>query len=400
MSKSRGKSYILTPKCLWNSGVNVFLLSLIILSFSDGVVAFTPQEEVTEKSDSPLILNSISHDNFSEIRILAFVDHGVGENYFDVKTTLHDWGINITTIGKRGTVYSCNNHQNSQEIAVDLLLQNLNDTFLLTYDCLFIPSGSYWASVAGDFIVTNFIERCYDLGLFISSMCVGTPILGNSGDIVKNTKVLCHNNGASLITQAEGIDVPHKTTISHNRIITGDIGGGFIGGGHSVAPYKDFCVAMLKNILNYSFLTNTSLIPFDPAEKTHGEATHEITVTTTSLEAFYNEIPEMNSSAIEEVRLEIIYENRDGTREIEEVDLITKSDNVFSANITLQKRKDATISIELENGNGDVEIRAIDYQSSDSIPGFSYFGIIGSLLALSTILGLQGTQKHSLQKKM
>ena len=331
---------------------------------------------VNPQKSAPFSLPSNETLDLSEIQILILAENNVGANYFDVKNLLLSWGCNVTTISTREMVFSCGNTEPSQPITTDILISDLNDTQIQSYDCVFVPSGGYWGNVIYNFPVTTFIEKAYNLGLFISSMCVGTSILSKAGEIVKNTHVRCHVNGASLITAAGGIVTHGPTTITQNRIITAGNGGGYAMGGHTVAPYPELCCALIKNIFGYSFLGNITIEKLNSSSSTVDGATHRIAVKTSDLESLYSQFEEVSPSAITEVSLNVHYPKAiGGDEEVEEFILNLVDENYFELDVILPRNKNLLVEIFIENENRDMEIVSTEYSTTSNIPGWGFLGL-------------------------
>lgn len=225
----------------------IFVLCFILATINHTIMQFEPNNSETVVTKNTPEYNADS--NFSEIEILLFAAQGVGNNYFDVRNTLLSWNVSVTTVGPSETVYSCNNRGNSQRIECDLDFREFTLEDFEQYDAVFIPSGGYWSTWTGHSILCQFLLNASSVGLLISSMCVGTTILAGPDGLIEDKYVVGHNNGGTNLRNAGAIQVFNsKNTVIDGNIITGGLGGGFTGGGHSRAPYTIFCANLLRCI--------------------------------------------------------------------------------------------------------------------------------------------------------
>ncbi|WP_371804296.1 DJ-1/PfpI family protein [Candidatus Lokiarchaeum ossiferum] len=220
--------------------VMVVLLTVQFLPYSE----IHPQFVLGESAK----LDQDLEDQLGDVNILMLVHNSVGRNALDVKKVLESWNCTVTTVGVLLTNKKvCDNRGETVYIDTDLKIAEVNSTILATYDCLFIPSGAYWNEVSQTEEITSFIEKAYNEGLIISSMCVGTGILGKAGDIVSGSKFICHPNSGQLLLDSGGI-IEKADVLRDGQFLTGGTGGGWRQGGNVKAPYYEFSAALVHNI--------------------------------------------------------------------------------------------------------------------------------------------------------
>lgn len=174
-------------------------------------------------------------------KIMILAANSVGDTYFPAKKQFEYWGWTVTTTGLTPQVTSCLN-TNPRPVPVDILISEVNNNILSQYDCVFIPSGGHWSALLNDPTTLNLIVEAYSLGLIISSLCVGIRVLA-AADIVNGVRIAYDSNSATQVTVAGGITVVARV-VTDQRIVTGTTGGGFTGGGASLAPTIEVCEAI------------------------------------------------------------------------------------------------------------------------------------------------------------
>jgi len=258
----------------------------------------------------------------------------------------------------------CTNKGPSPKIQSDLIISEINSAKLTEYDCIFIPSGGYWDSVSQTQEITNFIKRAYENGLFVSSMCVGTGILGKAGTVVKGSKFACHPNSEQLILDSEGI-VERANLIIDGQFITGGTGGGWRGGGHTKAPYYEFSAALIQQILGYSYLNAIALT------STNNSATpneYILELSTTNLSSPIHRLPGVKNHTIKDIHL-VVVDPKDITSEIK-IPLDAVSNSSFSIVVDFEEHQKKNIHIEVTTNNTEVEIyRDLKNPANPSIYG-------------------------------
>ncbi|MFX0022452.1 MAG: DJ-1/PfpI family protein [Candidatus Hermodarchaeota archaeon] len=176
--------------------------------------------------------------------------NGVGDTYFPAKKYFEFWGWKVTTAGLTPSVTSCLN-TNPRPVPVDIVISEVNNNTLSQYDCVFIPSGGHWSALLSDPTTLTLISDAYNMGLIISSLCIGIRVLA-AADIVNGVRIAYDSNSATQVTIAGGITVEARV-VTDQRIVTGTTGGGFTGGGASLAPTLEVCRA-ITTVISYQNL--------------------------------------------------------------------------------------------------------------------------------------------------
>jgi hypothetical protein len=319
-----------------------------------------------------------------DVNVLALVGGGVGENFFDVKTTLESWNCTVDVVSQFSSVYSCSNRGTPTQITADVLISAFtsNESMFSDYDALFVPSGGWWSSASANPTITNFIYTAYENGLKVGSMCVGTGILG-AANIVEGKKLCGHSNSQYLITEAGGTMIYLANVIVEENIITGGRGGGISGGGNDVAPFVEFSEIFIKEIFALSFFLNHSIEPVSD----NPEYSHYIEVSTQT----YPELDTLLSGenrSISRVKVVFYPANSRSTRFSVELDEV--AENLFEGYIVVESSGKFILEIEIYTDRDEVEIisgfnsMTINYV----IPGFSLQILIISSIGLILFLAL------------
>jgi putative intracellular protease/amidase len=174
-------------------------------------------------------------------KVMILAANSVGDTYFPAKRYFQFWGWKVTTAGLTPSVTSCLN-TNPRPVPVDIVISEITENILAEYDCVFIPSGGHWSALLNDATTLTLISDAYNLGLIISSLCVGIRVLAGA-DIVDGVRIAYDSNSATQVTAAGGITVDARV-VTDQRIVTGTTGGGFTGGGASLAPTLEVCEAI------------------------------------------------------------------------------------------------------------------------------------------------------------
>jgi putative intracellular protease/amidase len=174
-------------------------------------------------------------------KVIILAANGVGDTYFPAKRYFGFWGWKVTTAGLTPSVTSCLN-TNPRPVPVDIVISEVTENILAEYDCVFIPSGGHWSALLNDPTTLNLILDAYNMGLIISSLCVGIRVLA-AADIVDGIRIAYDVNSATQVTAAGGITVDARV-VTDQRIVTGTTGGGFTGGGATLAPTLEVCEAI------------------------------------------------------------------------------------------------------------------------------------------------------------
>lgn len=138
-------------------------------------------------------------------KVMILVAYGVGETYFPAKNKFESWGWNVTTAGLTSSVISCPNI-NPRPVPVDILISDINNDTLSQYECIFIPSGGHWNELAYDATTLATISNAYNLGVVISSLCIGIVVIARA-DIVDGVRIAYDANSAPYVISYGGITV-------------------------------------------------------------------------------------------------------------------------------------------------------------------------------------------------
>jgi len=304
----------------------LFILMLLIVSLSVG--SFTESATVPSNSE-PIALE--------DIKVLTLIDHGFGWNYFDIKDTFEEWGVNVTTAGTASTVASCFNRE-ARPVTSDILIEDVDNETLLDFDCVIVPSGGHWGNLAFDRDALNLIASAHELGLIVSGICTGPIVLARAGDILNGTKIAGHGNGDAYYRSAGAIQVLGQRVVCDNRVVTGGSGSG-PPTGYAGAPTFETCLTIVRELMGVSLITEVNL---NPAQISLGSE-FQISVELTNI----SDVSEgMFDSDISEV-IATVYniENRSLFEEIE----LEETDGNYIGNFTGLEAGDYSIDIDIEN---------------------------------------------------
>jgi putative intracellular protease/amidase len=185
-----------------------------------------------------------------DIKVMVLVASGVGITYFNATEVFESWGWVVTTAVVSATISSC--HRNDPTIInSDILISEVDWYLLQQYDCIFIPSGGHWDALSSYEPTLELINTAYYSGLIISSLCVGIVVLARAS-IVNGVKIAYDANSQTYVEEAGGILID-ELVVSDKRIITGGSGGGLYGGGASVGPINETCIAIAQSLINRNF---------------------------------------------------------------------------------------------------------------------------------------------------
>ena len=318
--------------------------------------------------------------NRKNISVLALVAEGVGNNYFDVKTTFTNWNSTFFTTGISKDCYSCPNALPKKLIQVDQTIGKLNDTFIQSFDCLYIPSGGYWSAMSSSRSDKAFIKRCYDLGLIISSMCVGVAILGAVDPILDDKYVISHPNAKLSVQYAGGTIIDRVRTVTDGRIITGGLGF------HTRAPYELFCDALIRKVNEVSLYSKIEVQ--ESANMAKSGVIFDIFTQNSS--NFYQYSKDVGNPSMR--RVELVISRINGTAEEETIECDEATNLKFNATYFPEEAGNYSIDVLLTTSNYEVEVIQDAYilqvEKSDirSIPGYNLMifftvGMISILLS-------------------
>ncbi|MFW9933582.1 MAG: DJ-1/PfpI family protein [Candidatus Thorarchaeota archaeon] len=200
----------------------------------------------------------VSQEEFdvTDVSILCLIGTGFGWSYFEFEEIFESWGCGFVTTGETETVASCPN-QPPRPVDVDILISEIDEVYLSDFDCIIVPSGGHWTELSNSEPVQNLICTAYDLGLYISGICIGVAPLACAGNILNGTLVTGHGFANFDVRQAGGSIDSIKRVIIDGQIITGGPGGG-VGDGFEYAPHYDLCLNIIRAIMGDSYLVDVS----------------------------------------------------------------------------------------------------------------------------------------------
>ena len=143
-----------------------------------------------------------------DVNVIIIVSNGFGWSYFTAKECFESWGATVTTVAHSVflEVDSCYN-RDPRPITADILLSDFNISRISDYDCLFIPSGGTWVAMSGSQTVLDFISAGYDAGLVVSTVCIGSVVVGRANEIVAGSKVVSYPQSNSIMRDAGAVVV-------------------------------------------------------------------------------------------------------------------------------------------------------------------------------------------------
>lgn len=319
-----------------------------------------------------------SSSDLHNLRILLFADMNVGNNFFDVKSQFESWNCSVSVIGPTPTVYSCISSGDSQIINCDLIMDNITATELQTYDFLFIPSGAYWSNQIYKTETLNFIRQAYDLGLWVGSMCIGGVILAYVPNLINGVKIICHSYTQNRVENRGAIFLNNVSVVSDKRIITGDVGGGPYGGGHTTAPYPEFAATVVRELFQYSFLKNFSV------EKVQNipNKSYRIQITTESYTSLYENLLGVENQTIAYVTLQLYSDNsKSGNHTISMVKI---RENLYEGFINASLSGDYSVNVEIQTDHDELQVvRSVFELNTKTISG----NLLG-ITAVAALIGL------------
>ncbi|MFW9995506.1 MAG: DJ-1/PfpI family protein [Candidatus Odinarchaeota archaeon] len=335
-----------------------FRLILLVSILSAGTTSSSHIAEVISVE-----VNSIQ--GITDIDVLVLVANGVGESYFINKEQLESWGCNTITVncGLTENVVYCPN-QEPRPITTDILISEIED--ITDYDCVLIPSGGHWSILSANHEVRELISVAHDEGLIVASICVGLAVVA-SADIINGTKVAGHPNANAAVNAAGGIIV-YSRVVSDDRVVTAGSGGG-PGIGASAAPNQEFCLALVKEVLGYSYSVNTEIEKLSGGEETG----YSINVKTTDLAEFKNSL---NASSSEIYRVNaILYDVSDETNVsfIQNIELKDNdNDSTYNGTFNGLERGKYRVDVEIRDIIGNMEVirNALTFSAGAAVSGW------------------------------
>lgn len=289
--------------------------------------------------------------DITEVEVLVLIAPAFGWNYFDIVETLEGWGVNVTTVVSSISlsVPSCYNRE-PRPITADMFVDDLDNETLDLYDALVIPSGGHWEALCSRSIVRNLLARAHERGLPIATMCIGNRVVCRSDMILNDTKVAYYGMTNSEMRDEGAIVVNGAVVVSDNGIITGGSGSG-PPDGYQGAPTYLAMVELVKEILGRSYVQNVSLSQLE------GEVDTEFQITV-SIQDPCADLEGVNSSEVVGVTATIYSKADPSQTQAVTLDQIYGSSFAYTANFTASEYGEFGINIEVEDGEGVVEIES------------------------------------------
>ena len=318
--------------------------------------------------------DQVGERTLDDLKVLAIVANGFGNNYFDIQDQFELWGSNFTTAGLTSTtVFSCPNRE-VRQITADLLVSELTSEIIAEFDCVVIPSGGHHETLSRNSMVLEVLQTVYEEGLVIGTVCIGAMVLARSGVVNGSVVVSFYGTYSEMVNN--GASPVFAKVVSDNKIVTGGEGGSLTGGGYTVAPSYQTCVAMAKAALGFSFVEKTELLSIDGEE---GNFT--LNVETTNLAEKFDYMGNISS-----VKATI----NDGETTIPTIRLDDVGEGLYTTKL-IDYDFDFSVDLEITNGNlslevvREVETFSTNDEDTEDSAFFNSF-ILSNMMLLAIIL--------------
>ncbi len=316
--------------------IGILFLGIIILSsFS---INNTYIEAFEEGSDLEFTSTSLA-----DMKILAVIANGFGDSYFWIKDQLESWGSNVTTAGLTTVCASCPNKP-PRPVIPDILIADTTTEILSQFDAVYVPAGPHWVILETNTLTHNLLASAYEAGLVVSAVCIGTVALAQVSSIVNGVKVAYYDMTASDMMDAGAEIVYGSGVVSDKRVVTA--GSGTYQSTHQ-AIYP-FCVAIAKNVLGLSAVTQTTISSI----KGETNTTYTISAETVNLnDTFYG-----NTT----MDIHIINANVYLEGSISDPTYVyltdADEDNIYTGNFTGTEKGTYTVEIEIRSSGWGLEV--------------------------------------------
>jgi len=332
---------------------------------------------------SPLLMPTVEGQEISDVKVLVLICDGFGWNYFDARDILESWGVNVTTIANSidTDVPSCYNRA-PRGTTADLLLNSVEFDIVTQFDAIYVPSGGQWTSLIASSTVRNFIEYAHEQGLIIGTTCIGNRVIAESNGILNGTSTVYYNHASTAAHMIEaGATLRHGfDVVIDNRIITGESGGGTTGGGYLYAPTSEICAAIIREVLDYSYVEQAEVLPLIGESGT----TFNISANITDLDSEISGLP-INDINITEVHARIY--TKDNRTFVETVELTDADENmVYTGSFNGSIDGEYVIDIEVEDTNSTLEIERESASFTVGIAETSTTSTTGTGLVLDPLM--------------
>jgi putative intracellular protease/amidase len=237
---------------------------------------------------------AVDVDSLDEINVLQLVSTGFGGNYLDINETFTEWGAQVDTVAYSLDYEVASCARLAINITADYLVSEMTDGMLADYDCIIVPAGAHWRHLYEVTAVLDLISSAYDMGLVVAAICIGNAVVAEANDIVSGSKVAYYGPAWQYMTEAGAIPTPARV-VSHNRIVTGGVGGGFPAG-YDEAPTYGVCSEIARLLLAKSRVGGLILQP------AIGSPSVNISISVAVTDPFEN-LDGVNSTDITEVEI-------------------------------------------------------------------------------------------------
>jgi hypothetical protein len=181
-------------------------------------------------------------------------------------------------------------------------VSEITEVILSSYDCIIVPAGGHWNTLYHASPVQNLISSAYEMGLVVGSVCIGNAVVAGANEIVNGSKVAYCGPAWEYMNGAGAIYADARV-VSHNKIVTGGIGGSFPAG-YDEAPTYEVCSEIARLILRRSRAAGLILQPATGSPSTN----ISISVTVTDP---YEDLDGVNSTEITEVEICVYHHDND-----------------------------------------------------------------------------------------
>ncbi|MGY5864777.1 MAG: DJ-1/PfpI family protein [Candidatus Thorarchaeota archaeon] len=295
---------------------------------------------------SPLLSSANTHfetraENINDIDFLVIISDDCGWSYFIVNETLHEMGVNVTTLTNTESyiVTSCPNRE-PRPITADILLSEFDLETIDEYDGIVIPAGGQWRYHENDTDLHELLRVAYDGGLVIGSICNGGILMVRSEVLTNGTNVVTlFPRVAQQLNELGAVMVWNARVVSDRRIVTGDYGA------FEIAPIYEVCLEMVKTVMEYSHVANTEVTLVDGMQ-------YQITVEVANIS---QDLPEFNVTNVEEVVANIYPESNPS--DIIEVELTQLQDtNQYIGNFTILDSEKHVVDLDIMSEEDVLEV--------------------------------------------
>ncbi len=330
-------------------------------------------------------LSASAQDDLADVNVLVIIATSFGWNYFDIVEILQGWGVSVTTVASSTslTVASCVNRE-PRPVTADILVGDLDNETLDQYDALVIPSGGHWDGLCSRRVVRNLLAIAHERGLAIATMCIGNRVVCRSNLMLNGSKVAYYGMTNSEMRSKGATVVSGAVVVSDNRIITGGSGSG-PPDGYQGAPTYLVMVELIKEILGYSYVQDTSLEPQEGELDTEFQLTVSIHNPCIDLEG-------VNSSEITEISAIVYSKSNSSLVQTVALEQIYGSSFEYIANFTAPGYGVFGIDIEIEDAESVVEVErdATSFEVLDSPPqDFSVDPIlVAAVVLIPAVIGI------------